>query len=223
MWVVHRCTWLGAQAPQRLLQPRMPIRHDESRRRQATLLEVGQHRPPRDRRFCGRELQGHEPFLAGQCAPQGPRGRAPRPRGAPAGPSGARHRGTTRRSARRPGGASARSRTTPSTARRSARRRSSRDVGLPAAAARPPESVDCSRPPDSCSEWPHPPRVCVGHTGGSTGSETPASYRRRGGPAPAARAAAAPRRGSSGCGRRCRGDSLPAGPCARGAPIPAPP
>ena len=71
MWVVHRCTWMGAQAPQRLLQPRMPIRHDESRRRQATLLEVGQHRPPRDRRFCGRELQGHEPFLAGQCAPKG--------------------------------------------------------------------------------------------------------------------------------------------------------
>ena len=62
---------MGAQAPQRLLQPRMPIRHDESRRRQATLLEVGQHRPPRDRRFCGRELQGHEPFLAGQCAPKG--------------------------------------------------------------------------------------------------------------------------------------------------------
>ena len=61
----------GRPGPQRLLQPRMPIRHDESRRRQATMLEVGQHRPPRDRRFGGRELQGHEPFLAVWCDPQG--------------------------------------------------------------------------------------------------------------------------------------------------------
>ena len=201
----------------------MPIRHDESRRRQATLLEVGQHRPPRDRRFCGRELQGHEPFLAGQCAPKGHedghRDHAARQPDLQVHAIEEQHGvALVGQGARLPG--REQHLQPPDDPRDGALREMLVSQQRPQ--GRPNPSTVCARQIAAQNG-----RIHLACASGIPGDQLAPKLPRRtvgvAGPAPAARAAAAPRRGSSGCGRRCRGDSLPAGPCARGAPIPAPP